>query len=191
MRSLEELLKGSIALHGNLCPGQVIGVRMAMRGCRELGIDEPKGYRNLIVYIEIDRCATDAIQSVTGCKLGKRTLKHVDYGKMAATFVDLASKRAVRVIAREEARDLVPQYVPPGLDKYSSQVEAYKIMSEEELLEVQEVTVQIPPQDMPGSPISRIICDECGEGVVDKREVVDANRTLCRACAGEAYYHVL
>ncbi|MBI2544417.1 MAG: formylmethanofuran dehydrogenase subunit E family protein, partial [Candidatus Rokubacteria bacterium] len=85
-----ELLREAVAFHGHLCPGQVLGVRMAMAGCRALGVAEPKGMgKNLVVFVEIDRCATDAIQAVTGCSLGKRTLKHVDYGKMAATFVNV------------------------------------------------------------------------------------------------------
>ena len=87
MRSLGDLLEESGALHGHLCPGQVLGVRMATLGCRLVGIEEPAASRDLLVYVEIDRCAADAIQAVTGCKLGKRTLKYRDYGKLAATFV--------------------------------------------------------------------------------------------------------
>ena len=99
MRSFEELFKESSTLHNHRCAGQVLGVRMAMLGCREVGIDEPKGCKKLVVYVEMDRCATDAVQAVTGCSLGKRTLKFLDYGKMAATFVTTATGDAVRVLA--------------------------------------------------------------------------------------------
>ncbi len=118
---LEELLAESAALHGHICPGQVLGVRMAMRGCKELGIEKPKEEaKRLVVYVEIDRCATDAIQVVTGCKLGKRAMKHVDYGKLAATFVDLHTGSAVRVVAREDAREKACLYFRPGWTRHET-----------------------------------------------------------------------
>jgi len=115
MRNLEELLKESAASHGHHCAGQVLGVRLAMAGCREVGIDEPKGCKKLVVLVEIDRCATDAIQAVTGCSLGKRTLKFLDYGKMAATFVNTETQLAVRVLAKDDARELARLYAPVPL----------------------------------------------------------------------------
>src|SRR5215475_13631964 len=98
MRSFDELFNESSTIHRHSCAGQVLGVRMAMLGCREVGIDEPKGCKKLVVYVETDRCATDAVQAVTGCSLGKRTLKFLDYGKMAATFVNTETEQAVRVL---------------------------------------------------------------------------------------------
>ena len=109
MRSFDELLHESSAIHGHHCAGQVLGVRMAMAGCREVAIDEPKACKKLVVYVEMDRCATDAVQAVTGCSLGKRTLKFLDYGKMAATFVNTETRRAVRVLAKDDARALAPR----------------------------------------------------------------------------------
>ena len=189
MEELEELVAQSAALHGgHPCPGQVLGVRMAMAGCREVGLDEPKRTKKLIVYVEIDRCATDAIQAVTGCKLGKRTLKHVDYGKMAATFVNTATGQAVRVVARETARDQARRYAPEAPDSCTAQLQAYKVMPEEELLSVTRVSVSIPPEDLPGPPLSRVVCQTCGEGINDGREVLRRGRVLCRACAGKSYY---
>src|SRR4030067_845785 len=137
----EKLLKESIKIHGHLCPGQVLGVRMSMLGLREIGIEDPKGKdkKNIIVYVEIDRCATDAIQSVTGCSLGKRSLKFFDFGKMAATFVNLETGKAVRIIAKEESKDKARNYFPDIEDKYKCQLEAYKIMPDEELFEWNEV----------------------------------------------------
>jgi len=107
MDAFEVLLKSSAAVHGHLCPGQVLGVRMSMFGLEKIGIKDPKGNdrKKLVVYVEIDRCATDAIQSVTGCSLGKRSLKFLDFGKMAATYVNLENNRAVRILAKEEAKD--------------------------------------------------------------------------------------
>jgi len=189
MEDLEELISQSVALHGGRpCPGQVLGVRMAMAGCREVGLDEPKKTKQLIVYVEIDRCAADAIQAVTGCKLGKRTLKHVDYGKMAATFVNTATGQATRVAAREAARQNARRYAPEAADSHAAQLQAYRVMPDEELLTITPVLVAIAPNDLPGPPLSRVTCQTCGEGINDSREVHRRGRVLCRACAGRGYY---
>ncbi len=188
MQTLEELLQEAVGFHGHLCPGQVLGVRMALAGCRAVNVVDPKGTRELIVYVEIDRCAADAIQSVTGCRLGKRTLKHVDYGKMAATFVNVATGRAVRILAKESSRDLARLYAPHSMTKSEAQLQAYQVMPEEELFAVSPVRLQTPEEDLPGHPLSRVICEGCGEGVNDRREVKQDGRTLCRACGAGAYY---
>ena len=185
----EVLLAESALVHGHVCPGQVLGVRMALRGCRELGIEKPKEEnRRIIVYVEIDRCATDAIQTVTGCKLGKRTMKYVDYGKQAATFVDLFTGNAVRLAVREDVRDKAALYQCRGQTKYDAEVAAYKVLADEELFNLERVLVKIPAEDMPGPPQRRVICDQCGEGVNDDRDVLLAGKVLCRSCAYGGYY---
>jgi formylmethanofuran dehydrogenase subunit E len=192
MRSFDELLADAEVMHGgHACPGLVLGVRMVMRACQELGTAEPAQDKRLIVFVEMDRCATDAIAAVTGCRLGKRTLKHVDYGKMAATFLDTQTGQAVRVVALEGSRDKAYNYAPPGLSKYDAQREAYKVMPDDELFVVQNVVVDLRPEDQPGPPISQVICDRCGEGINDQREVRLNGRVLCRACANGSYYHLL
>lgn len=186
----EKLLDESARVHGHLCPGQVLGVRMSMFGLRQAGINDPKGKdrKKLIVFIEMDRCATDAVQSVTGCSLGRRTLKFLDYGKMAATFMNLATGRAVRVVAKEEAREKAKEYFPGITDKYAAQLEAYKVMPDRELFDIMDVELAIRPEDMPGRPLQRIRCDECGEYVQDVREVRRNGSVLCRPCADGGYY---
>ncbi len=190
MESFEELLEVSTRIHGHICAGQVIGVRMSMLGLEKIGIDDPKGRdrKKLYVLVEIDRCATDAIQSVTGCSLGKRSLRWMDFGIMAATFVNLETGRAVRITAREESRELAAKYCPEIEDKYRRQLAAYRVMPEEELFTVQEVRVEIPESDLPGPPRRRVQCEDCGDWVQDCREVEDNGRILCRACAGQRYY---
>lgn len=185
MKSFEVLLEEAVAYHGHLCAGQILGVRISMAALRWLGITEPKKYRNLIVYVEIDRCATDAIHSVTGCKLGRRTLKHVDYGKMAATFVDLNTRKAIRVWVPEGTRELAKQYCPDSANPY---LDAYRIIPDEELLRLEEVVVTIAPEDLPGKPVRRVMCSVCGEGINDAREVMIGDRCLCRGCVGPDYY---
>ncbi len=186
----ERNLDKSVRIHGHLCPGQVLGVKMSMLGLREIGITDPKGKdrKSIIVFVEMDRCATDAVQSVTGCSLGHRTMKFMDYGKMAATFVNLKTEKAVRVAAKEESRRKAKELFPEIESKYAAQLEAYKIMSDNELFHVMEVKVKIAPEDMPGRPMRRIRCDSCGEYVQDLREVYRKGKALCRPCADAGYY---
>lgn len=194
MDSFEELLEKATKIHGHICAGQVIGVRMAMLGLREIGIDDPMGRerKDLYVIVEIDRCATDAIQTVTGCTLGKRSLKWLDYGIMAATFVNLRSHNAVRVTAREESREIAETYCPEIKDKYKQQLEAYRIMSEEDLFKVQRVRVEIPQFDLPGRPLKRVRCEQCGDWVQDGRDVkADDGRIVCKPCVKGRYYQGL
>jgi len=183
MRSFDELLQESSTIHGHHCAGQVLGVRMAMVGCREVGIDEPKGCKKLVVYVEMDRCATDAVQAVTGCSLGKRTLKFLDYGKMAATFVNTETQQAIRVLAKDDARALVPRYVQDRANPREAQKQAYRIMPEDVLFSVTPVSLRVPAQEMPGYRGDRVQCAACGEGINYHREVRVNGRTLCVPCA--------
>ena len=189
MKSLEEYLVQAAQSHGHMCPGQVLGVRMAMLGLKELGIDDPiKHRRRLLTFVEIDRCATDAVSLVTGCRLGKRSLKYFDYGKVAATFVDLETQRAVRVVARDDSRAKAKAMFPELADPSKQQLEAYKVMDDAELFTLSAVRVDLKPEDLPGRSRSRVACEQCGEGVNDGRERRVNGRTLCRSCAGESYY---
>ncbi|MHB8410389.1 MAG: FmdE family protein [Candidatus Acidiferrales bacterium] len=188
MKTLDEYLDLAAQAHGHLCAGQVLGVRMAMLGLRELGIEDPSLERKrFVTYIEIDRCATDAIALVTGCRLGKRSLKFFDWGKMAATFVDLQTGRAMRVVAREDSKDRA-RAMFPALEKEQAQQKAYRALPDDDLFETQPVRVEIRPEDLPGYKAPRIVCEKCGEGVNFKREIVIDGRTLCRACAGPSYF---
>ena len=189
MKSLAEYLELAAQNHGHMCPGQVLGVRMAMRGLRELGFDDPAKFRKrLVTFVEIDRCATDAVSLVTGCRLGKRSLKFLDYGKVAATFLDLETRRAVRVLARDDSRAKAKSMFPEIPEEAKRQLEAYKVMDEAELFVVENVEVSIAPDDLPGRPRTRVACEECGEGINDGRERRATGRVLCRSCAGEKYF---
>jgi len=188
MKTLDEYLDLAAQAHGHLCAGQVLGVRMAMLGLRELGIEDPVGERKrFVTYIEIDRCATDAVALVTGCRLGKRSLKFFDWGKMAATFVDLQAGRGVRIIAREDSKERAGRMFP-DLGKEPAQQKAYRALPDEDLFDKQFVRVEIRPEDLPGYKAPRVVCEKCGEGVNFKREVIIDGRAVCRACAGPRYY---
>ncbi|MBB6146444.1 formylmethanofuran dehydrogenase subunit E [Silvibacterium bohemicum] len=195
MESFDELLKMAEIAHGHLCAGQILGVRMAMLGCRRLGVEEPRGKdrKRLVTFVEIDRCATDAIGVVTGCRLGKRALKFRDWGKMAATFIDLADGRALRIAALESSKARAKELFPEIENKNQQQMKAYRELPDEELFAEQWVAVQLDAGEFPGYKGARIACAECGEGINYDRFVEREGKTLCMACADPAgrYYQPL
>jgi formylmethanofuran dehydrogenase subunit E len=179
--------------HGHMCAGQVLGLRLAIYGLALLGIDDPTGAqrKRLVTFVEIDRCATDAIGVVTGCRLGKRALKFLDFGKMAATFCDLQTGRAVRVVAKESSKQRAREIYPDIPDRNVQQMTAYRELPDSELFDAEWVTVRVGPEDLPGFKGPRVACEQCGEGVSFQREVLVEGRTLCRGCAGQRYYEPL
>ncbi len=187
-------LDHAVKFHGHLCGGQVVGVRMAMAGLRELGIVDSRSNegRDLVIFIEIDRCAADAIISVTGRTPGKRSIKIMDYGKMAATFVDTGTDRAVRVSIRPDSNQKIAEMKQshmPEKDENSATIEALTAIPEKELLMTRQVRVEIRPQDLPGESLNSTICTSCGETVRDMREIYREGKALCRPCAeNKAYY---
>ncbi|HKT24634.1 MAG TPA: FmdE family protein [Terriglobales bacterium] len=191
--NLERYLREAELAHGHLCAGQVLGVRMAMSALARLGIEDPRGAdrKRLVTYVEIDRCATDAIGVVTGCRLGKRALKFFDWGKMAATFVDLQSGRAVRVSSKESSKEAARQPHPELESKNAQQMLAYREMKDEDLFEFQNVKVDVRPEDLPGFKGERIVCSKCGEGINFHREVKRGGEILCRSCSGDSYYTLI
>lgn len=170
-------LKKAEAFHGHVCTGIVFGVRIARLGLSHLGIDDPSQNRDFMVFVEADRCLSDAVQSVTGCSLGRRRLKWYDYGKMAATFVDMNSKEGVRIIT-----------AAPQMDDGGDPIGFWDQYSDQQLFKVEPVTVDLKPEDLPGRPLRSIICEGCGEKVNDGRELQVDGRALCHACALGAYY---
>jgi formylmethanofuran dehydrogenase subunit E len=188
--SLTAHLAAAAQAHGHICAGQVLGVRLAMLGLQMLGIEDPhkKDRKRLVTFVEIDRCATDAVAVVTGCRLGKRALKFRDWGKMAATFVDVSTGRGVRIAAKESSKTLARQMHPELEDKNQQQMLAYREMSDNDLFTTQWVKVDLPPEEFPGYKAERIVCEICGEGINFHREVVREGKVLCKSCAGESYY---
>jgi formylmethanofuran dehydrogenase subunit E len=209
MQTFDALLHEAEVAHGHLCAGQILGVRMAMLGCERLGVSDPKGVdrKRLVTFIEIDRCATDAIAVVTGCRLGKRAIKFRDWGKMAATFVDLASPLAsagetpvykgIRIAALESSKQRARELYPHIEHKNQQQMLAYREMPDADLFSEQWVSVPIHPREMPGYKSARITCEACGEGINYDRETRQTQdgvvRILCEGCAASEnrYYRVL
>lgn len=182
MRTFEEDLQKALNFHGHLCIGQVLGTRIARLGMRQFGITEPEKYRDLIIYVESDRCLADAVSAVCHCNLGRRRLKWIDYGKMAAVFYDIQSEKAYRIfnsnrIAPEKGQDIIA---------------FYNDYSDEELFTIQEVRMKPPAYDLPGKSLESVWCDACGEKVLDKRHIEKNGHNYCKPCAeGSAYYELI
>jgi formylmethanofuran dehydrogenase subunit E len=164
-----------------------------MLGLRKLAIDDPQGKdrKRLVTFVEIDRCATDAVAVVTGCRLGKRALKFLDWGKVAATFVDVSNGKAIRIAAKESSKALARQMHPEISDKNQQQMLAYREIADDDLFATQWVKVGLRPEEFPGYKGQRVVCEVCGEGVNFRKEVRRDGKVLCRACAGEGYYEPL
>ncbi len=185
MSDYETLFNKAKEFHGHLCPGIVLGTRLTIAGLRELGMNPHEPIRNLIVYMEIDRCGTDAVQAITGCSLGHRSLKHKDFGKFAATFVDTNTGKAVRVSIHEKNRAEHDKLDPKEVIKVLSNV------PEDEILKIEQVRITIPKEDLPGFPIGKAVCNKCGEQISDNRQTVSHGKVFCRNCAGELYYSII
>ena len=189
-QTLDEILDECRSLHGHLCAGQVLGARMAILGCRLIEIEDPRGAdrKKLLVWVEIDRCMADAVSAATGVRLGRRSLKYADYGKVAATFFNVETRRAIRIAARDESRLLADKLFPQIENRKERQMRAYRELAHGQLFKIESVEVFYNEMDQPGRPRSRVICEECGEGINDGREVSEAGKTLCRPCHGRGYY---
>jgi formylmethanofuran dehydrogenase subunit E len=186
--SLSHLLETASRRHSHLCPRQVLGVRIGLYGMKAINLKSPIDKERGLVIVESDGCFTDGIAAAAGCSVGNRTLRVEDYGKIAATFIDITSGRAVRLAPRLDVRQRALAYAPAELCHYSAQLHAYQIMPDDELLSSQPVQIGKALQDWLGRPGLRVNCAQCGEEIINEREILVSGITLCRACAGQAYY---
>jgi formylmethanofuran dehydrogenase subunit E len=165
--------------HGHACTGIVLGTRITLAAMKALGLKPGERHKNLIVYTEIDRCMTDAVQAITGCSLGHRSLKLADYGKFAATFVNTDTGKAVRATVNEYFGNDIP--LEETLKKLAS-------IPDSQLVSLEVVMVEIPETDLPGPPKKKAACAACGERIMDGRAIMVGGKTLCRTCAHGGYY---
>jgi formylmethanofuran dehydrogenase subunit E len=192
---LNELLRESAERHRHLCPRQVLGVRLGLRGLRALQLSVPGNLprflnhdRRLLTFVETDGCAADGIAVAVSCSVGQRTMRVYDFGKVAATLADTQSGRVVRVSPSPESRSLALRYAPNTLDKWHAYLEAYQIIPDDELIRIQDVSLRQPLEKILSNPDAKAICDVCGEEILNEREVITGNVTLCLSCAGQNYY---
>ena len=188
MNNLKELLDQSASRHAHLCPRQVLGVRMGMLAGELLKLDLPQVNKRLFAFVESDGCGMGGIEIATGCRADRRTLRIVDYGKMAASFVDTQTGECLRIRPHPDSRISAGKYAPKAIDAWHCQLDAYQIIPFEELFEVQPIRLSISLEKIISEPGLRAFCVACGEEITNEREVVEGGRILCRSCAGDRYY---
>lgn len=188
MTDLAETLAQSAALHKHLCPRQVLGARIGMYAAELFGLELPQTGKRLVALVETDGCFADGLSAATGCWLGRRTLRLIDYGKAAATLIDTRVGQAIRIWPSPHARARAAEFAPAGRSRWHSYLDAYQVMPTELLLCAEEVTLQIDLAALISRPGARVCCAACGEEIINEREVMRAGRVLCRSCAGAAYY---
>ncbi len=186
---LSELLERSALHHSHLCPRQILGVRLGLLGMKALSFDSPPDKKRLLVIVESDGCFADGVIAATNCTVGHRTLRVEDYGKTAATLVDTQTGRAVRVAPALDIRQKAYAYAPDEPRHYFAQMQAYQIMPDCEMFTVAEVQLTTPIEAIVSRPGARVNCDVCGEEIINEREIQHEGLMLCRACAGNSYYH--
>ena len=187
---LAPLLAQVSALHDHLCPRQVMGVRMGLLGGEFLGVTVPQMDKRLFAFVETDGCGADGFSVATGCWVGRRTLRVEDYGKMAATLVDTATGRAVRVWPNARSRTRAGGCDGTPDERWHAMLDSYQTMPADELLSWAPVRLAVDLERIISSPGRRVVCDQCGEEIMNEREVVTERGTFCRACCGGAYYRI-
>jgi formylmethanofuran dehydrogenase subunit E len=186
--SLNNLLEASASYHHHLCPRQVLGVRMGMWAGELLDLELPRNDKRLLALVETDGCAVDGIAVATGCWIGRRTLRIIDFGKVAATFVDIETRRAVRIVPQLASRERAWLYATEASTRWQAQLLGYQRMPVNELLRAQSVSLTFSLEKLLSKDGYRVTCQMCGEEIINEREVEQDGRILCRACAGQRYY---
>jgi formylmethanofuran dehydrogenase subunit E len=191
MPTLEEILALSASWHNHLCPRQVLGARMGVAGAAALGLELPRRDKRLLALVETDGCFADGVAAATGCTMGHRTLRLVDYGKIGLTLVDVKTNTAVRLSPQPDIRTKAPAYAPDEPKRYYAQLLGYQAMPLEELLLITPVQLVTPVGKIISRAGVRVNCAVCGEEIINERELIRAGQPVCQACAGEGYYRVL
>lgn len=192
---LEELLAESAARHHHLCPRQVLGVRLGLKGLKCLNLlnnDASQRFSNhkkrLLTIVETDGCGADGVSVATDCSVGHRTLRVLDYGKVAATLIDTQTNRAIRVSPAPSIRKLARQIAPDSRSRWHAYLQAYQLLADDDLIQVQEVRLILSLEQILSKPGKRVICAQCGEEIFNGREIPNSRGNLCRSCAGDTYY---
>jgi len=189
MRSLAEILAESSARHRHVCPRQVLGARMGLFAAELLDLDLPRADKRLLTISETDGCAVDGLIAATGCRVGSRTLRILDLGKVAATFADTSTEATIRIAPRPEARMLAAEYAPKARNRWQAMLLGYQVMPANELFLAQPVQLDQPLAQIISRAGRKAICENCGEEIINGRELLRGDVVLCRTCAGEGYYH--
>ena len=143
----------------------------------------------MIVYVENDRCIADAIQILTGTRLGRRSMKLVNYGKMAATFINTETGNAYRIWVSGKINEMIGKMNLDPKEK-ERQFEIVLRSHSEDVVSAQRVTIHIPPEELPGKPKRTVMCVKCREKVMDNKDIMAKGGPICLACAKGPYYRI-
>ncbi len=191
MRTLDEILLESSARHKHLCPRQVLGARMALHASELLGLELPRVDKRLIVIAETDGCTVDGLMAATGCHVGGRTLRILDFGKVAATFIDTYTESVIRITPSPLSRSIATDRFPHTRTRWEAMLKGYQVIPDNELLNVQPVRLNVPLAEIISKPGRKSECMQCGEEIINGREISKDGLVLCRACAGDGYYQLI
>ncbi|MBZ0292852.1 MAG: TraR/DksA C4-type zinc finger protein [Anaerolineae bacterium] len=186
--ALDALLEQTTQLHNHLCPRQVLGVRMGMLAGELFNLPLPQKDKRLFAFVETDGCFADGVSVASGCWLGHRTLRLMDFGRVAVTFVDTKTEQAIRIYPHPESRRYAREFVPDAKSRWHAQLEAYQQLPDEMLLCWQPVQITVSMQAIISRPGVRVICARCGEEILNEREQIVDGEPVCPACQGEGYY---
>ncbi|GIV69188.1 FmdE family protein [Caldilinea sp.] len=190
MKTLDELLAASAALHRHLCPRQVLGVQMGRLAAELLQLELPQSDKRLLTIVETDGCFSTGVSVATNCWVGRRTLRVEDYGKVAATFVDTKSGQAIRIAPSPTARERAAAFAPEARNRWEAMLLGYQRMALADLFVWRPVILTTPVEAILSRAGHRAMCDSCGEEIINEREVVIGDVTLCRHCAYGGYYRL-
>jgi len=188
---MAKLLEQCAVRHSRLCPRQVLGVRMGLLAGKVFGLDVPNSGDDLLALVETDGCFADGVSVATGNTVGNRLLRVLDFGKVAATFIDMKNDKAFRIAPRSGIRAAAQKLEPDAESRWHAQLKAYQIMPDADLLAVQLVQLSIPLEKLLSKPAYRVNCEACGEEIINEREVTLEGKILCRTCAGQSYYRLV
>lgn len=188
MHDLQMLLAQSSARHSHLCPRQVLGVRLGIAGPALVGLDVPRANKALVVIIETDGCFADGVEAAADVSVGHRTMRVEDYGKVAATFINVKTGQAVRLAPQIQVRQRALDYAPGEIRHYFAQLRGYQVMPDSELFTATPVILSTPIEQIVSRPGVRVNCSVCGEEIMNEREAHSGGLVFCRACFGDSYY---
>ncbi len=164
---------------------------LVWQGCQLLGLKEPPAQKRLLVITETDGCFADGLIAATECTVGHRTLRVEDFGKTAATFIDTQTGQAIRVAPSLDIRVKACAYAFNESRHYFAQMQAYQTMPDGEMFTFTSVSLNTSIEAIVSRPGMRVICDLCGEEIMNEREIKKGGLNLCVSCAGKSYYSVI
>jgi formylmethanofuran dehydrogenase subunit E len=190
----KETIDRTVAFHGHWCSGLAGGIRAAEWALSELGARSED--EELVAVVETDMCGVDAIQYLTGCTFGKGNLVYRDYGKNAFTFYRRSDGKAARLVMRRFGRDAEREELTAlhrkqqraGLSRQEDnrrhelrdRIAAW--LMEAPLSDVFDVKPVNEPLPQRARILASLICDGCGEAVMETRVRQFMGQTLCRPC---------